>query len=175
MTETPPARLDDPTPCEEFTVRLLMGHLIGTAHRSLATARGTPTRGIPHVVTDVPDDQLAATYMELASRIQPEWSQLSEAAPVTAPWGACAAIEAVRGFTIETITHGWDLAVATSQRRDVLDAAAQHCLPSVIEIIPERLRGVMYDQPVQPDAVASATDRLAHRLGRRRPTEAPHG
>jgi hypothetical protein len=41
------------TPCEDFDVRSLLGHLIGTARRGLATARRIPTRGIPHVVNDV--------------------------------------------------------------------------------------------------------------------------
>ncbi len=175
MGATSPSQLDDPTSCAEFSVRSLMGHLIGTAHSGLATARGAPARDVPHVVTDLADERLAATYIVLAGRINPAWSRLAERAPVTAPWGACTAIEAVRGFTIETIVHGWDLAAATDQPREVLDAAAQRCLPFAPASIPDRLRGVMYDHPVHSDVPASATDRLAHYLGRQRAARAPHG
>lgn len=166
MSATSLTQLDDPTPCDQFNVRLLIGHFIGTAHRSLATATGTPARDVPHVVTHVTDERLGATFVDLAGRIHRAWSRLQETAPVTAPWGACTAIDAVRGFTIETIAHGWDLAAATGQPRDVLDAAAQRCLLFAAATIPDRLRGVMYDRPVRLDGPASATDRLANYLGR---------
>ena len=62
MRATTPDQMDAPTPCEEFTARELMGHLIGTAHRSAGTAQGISTRHIPHVVAGVADGDLAATY-----------------------------------------------------------------------------------------------------------------
>ncbi|MEY8043387.1 maleylpyruvate isomerase N-terminal domain-containing protein [Saccharopolyspora cebuensis] len=43
MTAVRPGHFDAPTPCEDFDVRSLMGHLIGTAHRGPATARHLPT------------------------------------------------------------------------------------------------------------------------------------
>ena len=169
---TAPSQLDDPTPCAEFSVRLLMGHLIGTAQRGLATATGTPARDVPHVVSDVADERLVATLVDIAGRIPAAWSRLHDTATVIAPWGVCTAIDAARGFTIETIVHGWDLAVATGRPRDVLEAAAERCLPHAAEAIPDRLRGVMYDQPVRCVGLASATDRLAHHLGHHRDTAA---
>jgi len=91
-------------------------------------AERSSTRDTPHVVTSVPDDDLAAAYADLASQVRRAWSLLHGTDRVTAPWGSCTALEAVRGFTVETITHGWDLAVAIGQPSDVLDVAAQRCL-----------------------------------------------
>jgi uncharacterized protein (TIGR03086 family) len=197
MAPVRPEQLDGPTPCREFDVRTLMGHLLGTAHRGLATARGEPSRGIPHVVTGVPDEDLAGAYAALADEIGAAWSRLGGADPVTAPWGRCTALEAARGFTVETLTHGWDLAVATGQPSDALDAVARRCLAAAAgpapagpaaaaaagdpardpagavagaDIVPARLRGVMYDDPVTGPPPASATERLAHLLGHRRDT-----
>ncbi|NYF57885.1 maleylpyruvate isomerase N-terminal domain-containing protein [Micromonospora purpureochromogenes] len=62
MAATQPRQLDARTPCENFDVRSMLGHLIGTAHRGVATARGIPTRDIPHVITDVSDSEFASTY-----------------------------------------------------------------------------------------------------------------
>jgi len=171
MLATTPAQLIGPTPCEEFDVRLLMGHLVGTARRSVETAERSSTRDTPHVVTSVPDDDLAAAYADLASQVRRAWSLLHGTDRVTAPWGSCTALEAVRGFTVETITHGWDLAVAIGQPSDVLDVAAQRCLFFTADLIPARLRGVMYDEPVETSAAASATERLAGALGRHTSTE----
>jgi uncharacterized protein (TIGR03086 family) len=168
MTETPSESLGLPTPCDDFDVRSLLGHLIGTAHRGLATARRLPTRGIPHVVTDVPDTELASTYAQLAVSIQSTWSLLDAADAVVAPWGPCTALEAVRGFTVETITHGWDLAVATGQPDEAPNGIADRCLSYAAAVIPDRLRGAMYDAPVVGTETSSPTEQLAHLLGHER-------
>lgn len=168
-TEVPSECLGLPTPCEDFDVRSLLGHLIGTARRGLATAQGNPTRGIPHVVTDVPDAELAAAYAQLAVSLQESWSLLTAADEVVAPWGPGAAVAAARGFTVETITHGWDLAVAVGQPSEAPNGIAERCLSYAATVIPDRLRGSMYDAPVVGVRTSSPTEQLAHLLGHRRP------
>jgi uncharacterized protein (TIGR03086 family) len=167
MTATDVRQLDARTPCADFDVRSLLGHLIGTAHRGLATARGITTRGIPHVITNVPDGELASTYATVAASIREAWSRLAGTESVTAPWGTCTVLEAARGFSVETVTHGWDLAIATGQPADAPDGIAGRCLAFAAAIIPDRLRGVMYDAPVVGEVI-SATEQLAHLLGHKR-------
>lgn len=168
MTEMPGECLGLPTPCDDFDVRSLLGHLIGTAHRGVATAWRLPTRGIPHVVTGVPDAELAFTYAQLAASIQKTWSPLAAADEVVAPWGPCTAAEAARGFTVETITHGWDLAVATGQPSEAPNGIADRCLSYAAAVIPERLRGTMYGAPVVGAKTSCTTEQLAHLLGHKR-------
>ena len=167
MTATTRDQMDVPTPCEEFTVRELMGHLIGTARRSTGTAQGISTRHIPHVVADVADGDLAATYVSITRDIRNLWHSAAGGDRVTAPWGSCTALDALRGFTVETVTHGWDLAVATGQPREAPDLIAGRCLLFASAVIPDRLRGVMYDKPVADSRDDSPTSRLAHLLGHR--------
>jgi uncharacterized protein (TIGR03086 family) len=167
MTATDVRQLDARTPCADFDVRSLLGHLIGTAHRGLATARGMTTRGISHVITNVPDGELASTYATVAASIREAWSRLAGTESVTSPWGTCTVLEAARGFTVETVTHGWDLAIATGQPADAPDGIAGRCLAFAAAIIPDRLRGVMYDAPVVGEVI-SATEQLAHLLGHKR-------
>jgi uncharacterized protein (TIGR03086 family) len=168
MTQMPSQSLGAPTPCDDFDVRSLIGHLIGTAYRGLATAQRLPMRGIPHVVTNVPDVDLAFTYGQLAASIQKSWPPLAANDAVVAPWGPCTALEAARGFTVETITHGWDLAVATGQPSEAPNSIADRCLSYAAVVIPDRLRGVMYDAPVAGVDSSSATEQLAHLLGHQR-------
>ena len=156
-----------PTPCEEFTVRDLMGHLVGTARRSAGTVQGISTRHVPHVVTGIADGDLAATYESVTQDIRKLWQPASDGDRVTAPWGSCTALDALRGFTVETVTHGWDLAVATGQPREAPDQIADRCLLFASALIPDRLRGVMYDKPVADSRDDSPTSRLAHLLGHR--------
>ncbi len=79
--------LDRATPCPEFTVRMLMGHLVGTAERGLATAQGRPNGPIPHVITDVPDADLARRYAVLGGQLRTAWSGVELHETVEAPWG----------------------------------------------------------------------------------------
>jgi uncharacterized protein (TIGR03086 family) len=167
---TPPECLDLPTPCAEFDVRTLIGHLIGTAERGLGTAERRSTRHVPHVVADVRDEELGPTYAALATRAAAAWAGLSGDDPVQAPWGECPALDAARGYTIETLTHGWDLAVATGRPADGPSGVADRCLTFAESVVPERLRGVMYDTPIHPGHAASSTERLANLLGHQRVT-----
>ncbi|MBQ1038827.1 TIGR03086 family metal-binding protein [Micromonospora sp. C81] len=166
-TRVPVECFGTPTPCEDFDVRSLLGHLIGTAYRGLATARCTPMRDIPHVVDDVPDAELASTYARLAASIRTAWIPLAAAEEVRAPWGTCSAMQAAQGFTVETITHGWDLAVATGQPSDAPNGIAGRSLSYAGAVVPDRLRGVMYHPPVVDARAESKTMQLALLLGRR--------
>jgi hypothetical protein len=77
-------------------------------------------------------------------------------------------LEAARGFTVETVTHGWDLAVATEQPCDAPEGIADRCLMYAASVIPDRLRGVMYDAPINGSKGCSTTEQLAHLLGHKR-------
>lgn len=115
MADVPESSLTSTTPCAAFDVRSLSGHLLGTAERSVGTAERRSTREIEHVIVDVPDALLARRYRELTQQACIAWSALDPDESVLAPWGQSSAIDAVRGLTIETLVHGWDLAVATGQ------------------------------------------------------------
>ena len=120
MSSTVTSQFGQPTPCDEFTVRDLLGHLLGTAYRGLGTARGESTRHVPHVITDVPGVELAPTYAHLAGQIGQAWRTV-----------------------------------------------AARCRPLAAAVVPERLRGVMYDQPIRPTDDAGPSTQLARLLGHR--------
>ncbi|MBB3663200.1 uncharacterized protein (TIGR03086 family) [Prauserella sediminis] len=166
MSGTDVEQLAGPAPCAELDVRTLMAHLIGTAHRGLGTALGTSTRHVPFAVTDVPDAELATTYARLSDEIADAWAVLGPDDEVRAPWGPCTASAAAGGFTVETVTHGWDLAVATGRPTAFADPIAERCLRLGAPLVPERLRGVMYDEPAAPPEEAAPIERLATLLGR---------
>lgn len=167
MSTTDSAHFERPTPCAEFTVRDLMGHLLAAAHRGLGTARGESTGHVPHVITDLPEEDLAPTYATLAGQIGPAWRAVARPdQSVVAPWGECSADQAVKGFTVETLVHGWDLATATDRDPEELSAVAVRCLAFADAVVPERLRGVMYAPPIRPTADDGPTTRLARHLGR---------
>jgi hypothetical protein len=75
---------------------------------------------------------------------------------------------------VETVTHGWDLAVATGQPREAPDQIADRCLALAVAVRhPDRLRGSMYAMPVANEQQDSPTTCLAHLLGHRRHGTAP--
>jgi uncharacterized protein (TIGR03086 family) len=168
IAATPMRSLECSTPCDDFDVRALIGHLIGTAKRSLGTAQRRSTKEIPHVVVDVADADLADQYLRLSQLITAAWTATTAVTEVAAPWGPCPAQDAVRGFTIETLVHGWDLAVATDRPAEAPEGLAAAVLPHVDSVIPAGTRARMYAAVVTSAEDADATEQLAALLGRRR-------
>ncbi len=170
MRAVPADRLDAPTPCAEFTVRTLMGHLIGTAERGLATAIGRPHAPIPHVVTDVPDRRLAARYHRLSQDVAAAWAARAHLHElVDAPWGKVQGHDAVWGFTLETTVHAWDLAIATGQPAEGSPTLVQPLLARAPAIIPAEGRKRSYGPVVTAHHTTGPTERLANWLGHHLP------
>ncbi|KPC62270.1 TIGR03086 family metal-binding protein [Streptomyces chattanoogensis] len=112
-------QLDAPTPCEEYAVRHLLGHLVGltgafrdVARKHLGPATSTPPGdAVPDVTAGWRED-LARNLDEMAAawREPDAWTGETQAGGVTLP-GAVAGRIALN----ELVLHGWDLARATGQ------------------------------------------------------------
>ncbi|MEC4574260.1 TIGR03086 family metal-binding protein [Streptomyces virginiae] len=115
----PDARMDDPTPCPEYTVGVLLVHLTGLAVAFRDAARkdlGPTTDTAPDpAATPLPADwraELPRALGELAEawRDPAAWTGMTRAGSVDLP-GEIAGAVAVD----ELVIHGWDLARATGQ------------------------------------------------------------
>ncbi|MFB6435734.1 TIGR03086 family metal-binding protein [Streptomyces sp. NPDC056411] len=119
---TTDAQLGDPTPCEDYAVRHLLGHLVMLSAAFQDVARkelGPLTSGSPtgHRLDVAPGwrDELATNLdgMVAAWRAPEAWEGRTEAGGQSLP-GAVAGLVALD----ELLLHGWDLARATGQPYD---------------------------------------------------------
>jgi uncharacterized protein (TIGR03086 family) len=149
-------QLDDPTPCQEFDVRQLLGHLVAVLDRVAAVGRGADPLALPHVVEDVPDDgwpDAAAAALQAAAQVWADDAVLVRL--LRLPFGTLPGAAALASYAGEVTTHAWDLAVATGQSPewdpDVLTVA----LAAIHAKLPTAERG---PQVPFADAVRVASD-----------------
>lgn len=112
-----PGQLDDPTPCEAFDVRQLIGHLVGVLERVATIGRGEDPFG-PQPELEVGDDAWLAAWTDAAHRVQAAWSDDAKLGQVVdLPWSHLSAGETLTSTYLSEVTlHTWDLATATSQQ-----------------------------------------------------------
>ena len=109
-----PEQLGWPTPCDEFDVRQLLGHLVGVLQRVARIGRGED----PFAGGDVaaPGDDWRGAWAESADEAEAAWSDPSALArPVTLPWQEGTGAEILSGYLSELTVHTWDLAAAIGQ------------------------------------------------------------
>jgi uncharacterized protein (TIGR03086 family) len=166
-----PAALDGPTPCSEYDVRTLLGHLVATVDRARAIGEGGDPRMMPTVVAGVLDDGWADA---LAATTDKMWAVWGDDAlldrPVTVPWGTVPGRAAMWGYVNEALVHGWDLAVATGQDAEADPDLAEAALAGAQAKIPADRRGgpIPFADVVEPASDAGPTERLANWSGHRR-------
>lgn len=166
-----PNGLDSPTPCSEFDVRNLAGHLVATVERARVIGEGGEVFSVPHVVTGVADGEWVAAYTAAVEKMWPVWepdAMLQH--EVSAPWGSIPGSAALWGYLNETLVHGWDLAVATGQPAEADPEVAGAVLAIAELIIPDQPRGgqVPFAPAVEPARDAGPTERLANWSGHQR-------
>ncbi len=166
-----PDQLADPTPCPEFDVRTLVGHLVATVNRARVVGEGAPPFSVPSVVTGVADDGWTGAFADAVARMRPVWGDDALLdRQVTVPWGTVPGRAALWGYVNEALVHGWDLAVATGQPAEADPQVAEAALAGAQEKIPAggRGEGVPFDPPVEPAPGAGPTERLANWSGHHR-------
>jgi uncharacterized protein (TIGR03086 family) len=163
-----PDRLDHPTPCTEFDVRALLGHLIAVFRRVTSIAAGNPAIGHAPLVTDVPDDGWGEAARAGARDMEIAWADPAVLAlEMQLPFGTLPGAAALAMYTGEISTHTWDLAVATGQSPAWDDEVLTGALVAVHSKLPaERGPGIPFAAPVPVPDDAALIDQLVAWQGR---------
>lgn len=142
-------QMNDPTPCEEFTVHDVLDHMMtlgGTfAHwfRGEDAPEPTPTGVYGWVPAkefrEVMDDLLAAVRSPGALE-----------RTIESPVGAMPGESFARLVALDGLLHGWDLATATGQRYEVP--------PAVTDAVASFAHGALTDELRDGDTFKDATD-----------------
>src|SRR3954467_4071432 len=137
-----PDQLDRPTPCPEYDVRALLGHLLSVLRRVAAVGRGAPPFSVPQVTTDVPDDGWGAAARAAADDVLAVWADDTLLdRELTLPYGTHRGGVALATYTGELSTHTWDLAAATGQSPAWDDDALAVALAGSRHVLPAEGRG----------------------------------
>ena len=147
-----PTDLDRPTPCTDWSVRQLLGHVVqGPANFATSVRGGTPDWSAS---ADLPEDWSAA-FRSNADDLRAAWAEHPDA-------------EGGPGFqTAELAVHAWDLAQALGRDPGELDPAvaeAAHATMSAA-LTPEG-RGSAFKPEQGAGEGAGAYERLAAFAGR---------
>lgn len=163
----PPGDLDGPTPCDGWTLRDLVGHVLGTtdamrrvgAHEPLDREDPWGSRG--HEVGATWRDDLGDRLIALADA----WSR-PEAWEGEALDGSMTREEVGRLAYVEVMVHGWDLARATGQEVTYSEAAVAEA-EAVVEQVGETGRSMgAFGEEVRVDDDAPAFARVLGATGR---------
>jgi uncharacterized protein (TIGR03086 family) len=160
--------LDRPTPCTQWRVRDLLGHLVATARQADKVGRGArvSTAGVVRLERR---DRWAATFASAARRARAAWADDADRpADLRVPWGLLPGPVALSGFVLELVAHSHDLAVAVG-RTDLLDSRLGEAALRIAErLVPADLRDDRgaFAAPVPSPPDADVHGRLAAFLGR---------
>ncbi|MEU9009060.1 TIGR03086 family metal-binding protein [Streptomyces sp. NPDC048479] len=165
------ARLDDPTPCPQYAVRELLGHLVGlsTAFRDAARKDfGPSTNTDPGSVLPVLDDNWRTVLPQRLDELAESWTAPTawdgdtQAGGITFP----AAI-AGRVALNELVIHGWDLARATGQEYAPGEASLEVSYGVLKPAADAPGRGGLFGPVVEVPENAPLLDRVVGFSGRR--------
>ncbi|GAA5166086.1 TIGR03086 family metal-binding protein [Amycolatopsis dongchuanensis] len=158
-----PEQLTDPTPCTEFDVRALVGHLAQWAP-SLAGA------GRKQIVepSEVDGDDPRNVLLERVSDLVDAWDSPGSHEGTTHMGGptempAALVADMVLG---ELVVHGWDLARATGRPFELPENLLKRLHDGVVATAGEARAMGVYGPEVPVPASASALDRILGLTGR---------
>ncbi len=173
-----PDQLDDATPCDEFTVRELVGHMIGAVQRIADAGVGRSPFDAPRLVAGLADHKWQAAFDAQAAAAEQVWSDDTVlTADLNLGFAVLPGFVSLMIYANELTVHTWDLARATGQRpnwdADVLEMAygvMQQALPA--EGRAERFAaaaasvpaGQPFDVPFRPAVVVADDAPMIDRL-----------
>ncbi len=160
-----PDQLDAATPCREWDVRALLAHSLGVI---VNAGRGVSGQDLLASTNSYPlDADLAAQFRIEADRTLAAWTTHGLDGEVNIGAGPMPAQAALSVNLIDTATHSWDIAHATSQDGNLPDELAVTILAVAQGFVTDALRGfVGFDAPVPVGSDARPTDQLVAFLGR---------
>lgn len=164
-----PEQMTLPTPCTEFDARALAGHMLFAAERIATIGRREDLSVGDHVVIGLADGEWAPAFDKAAQEAVSAWSGPSALeGEIALPFGTFPAPVVAGIYTLEQVTHAWDLAVVVGSAPALDPELAEAVLPLALEMVPADVRGgeMPFAAVVEVPADAPVYDRLAGYLGR---------
>lgn len=163
-------RLDEPTPCEGWTVAQVLLHAAGDQH---AWASTVGTGSLPsYNPFDPPhriDGGIAETVEKAIEAAGGAWAGVDPAAEsVRTPLPPAPELPpalAAAACALDAAVHAWDVAVATGQPTPLTDALAEQLMPAARATV-EPLRGFAYAPALPVQAADDPAAALLRYLGR---------
>ncbi len=165
-----PDELARRTPCADYDVRALLGHLVAVLHKIAIVGAGGDSRGMPDVIDGVADDGWCSVFAQARGEVERVWAEKALLdGMVTLPWATIPGRSALDAYTHEFTVHSWDLAHATGRLTDLDPELAVRALEAFpMYAPPEERSGEGRFGPVEQAPVdADVYTRLAAYLGRR--------
>jgi uncharacterized protein (TIGR03086 family) len=164
-----PEQWTAPTPCTEWNVRQLVNHLIGENLWAVELWRGRTIAEVgSRLEGDLAGDDPAAAY---AASVESASLACSAPGAMEATchlsFGDSSGSDYAAQLFLDSLIHGWDLAMATGQNTRLEPELVEACLPIAQQLTAQfRSTGVFGDNlPIEPDA--DAQSRLLALVGRR--------
>ncbi len=161
-----PDQLDLPTPCDEFTARELIGHLLTVLQRVAVLGEGGDPMAMPSV-TVVPDAEIVDAWTAAAHRVQAAWTDdaLLDRTMVL-PWATAPGRAMLGTYTNELSVHTWDLATAVGASPAWDDRVIAVAFESIQRALPGEGRTERFAAAVanMPAGMAMPTPPFAERV-----------
>ena len=162
-----PERWDQPSNLEDWTLRDLVAHAIGSAAKIVALVEGREVADRPSAPADWVAEEPVALLRSSAARLREVLPGADLTAMRPSPQGEVPLRRALAFPVADLALHSWDVHRSQGRRVELPDALLAFCR-DLVESIPERaLRRPGAFGPAQPaPADATPTARLLAYLGR---------
>ena len=164
-----PGELGHRTPCADYDVRALLGHVLSVLRKLVRVSVGEDAREVPDVIDGIADDGWASAFAQARGEVERAWADDAMLdRTVTLPWATMPGRVALDAYTHELTAHSWDLAHATGRTADLDEDLAVRALAAFTEFAPpeERSERGPFGPIVEAPEEADAYTRLAAFLGR---------
>jgi uncharacterized protein (TIGR03086 family) len=163
----PESAWEQSTPCPEYDVRALLGHMVGWSEVFAAAAEGDVPDSDPNAY--VADADAASRFRAAAERIVAAWEKFGIDRTVQLTAGSdVPGSMAVTMTATEYLSHGWDLATGAGLSVPYSDAEAEETLRRVQDTLRPEFRGEgkAFGEIVPVPDDAPAVDRFIAFVGR---------
>ncbi|MFE9956170.1 TIGR03086 family metal-binding protein [Micromonospora sp. NPDC005299] len=166
----PADRLDDPTPCAEWTVGQVLMHAAGDQHAWAASVgTGTMPAYNPFDPPRGHDEGVQSVVRSAVEAATAAWARVDPAAgPVGTPLPPVPTMDpqlAAAACALDAAIHAWDVAVATGQPAPLTAELAEQLMPAA-RATAEPLRGFAYAAALPAETGADPVAALLAYLGR---------
>ncbi len=159
-----PEQLDAPTPCGDWTLRELIGHMVAHNRGFAAAALGSPVGGEIWDSLELEDDFITAYAVSSADVTAAFSGELPERMEIYG-FGTYPAVAGLRMHIVDFVVHGWDVARSIGLTRNPDDDLAEAAYQIMLKVNvprPNRAFGVEVAAPSN----ATITDHLIAHVGR---------